>query len=115
MNEEMQPPKFECLKDGFYRYVRHRDGRIAWAMPTDFLTFHRELAGKLGVNIDIRDAVYDIASAGFFQVIDGVVTVPEEVPIIDSEDKSNRSLGLERGMRYDDAELIVAQLEKELI
>lgn len=120
--ETTEQPIFEELPNGFYRYVRHRDGRVAWAFPNDFTTFHRGLAGQLGANPDTEDGLHQVLSAGFFQVQNGRVSLPEEVVWIDGEDKTNRSVGLRKGTRPiavgscpSDLEVIVKHLSEELL
>lgn len=78
---------FPQLRNGYYRYVRTTKNKIFWAMPGSWM-FHSDLANK-------AKGHGRVLSAGFFEVREGVVTMPLDVDTIDSEDKSNRSVGLD--------------------
>ena len=83
----MSEVRFPSLKDGYYRYIRTKRGKVFWAFP-DSSVFHIMLVEENKLT------VFDILSAGFFEVRQGKVTLPEEVSIIDDKDKTNRSVGL---------------------
>lgn len=95
------------LDNGYYRYVRTTQGEIFWSPP-----------GSMSMHIELeREADSRVISAGFFEVQNNVVTLPQEVETIDSENKTNRSisLGLEprriAGSVPDDLTLILQVLE----
>jgi hypothetical protein len=109
-------PRFPDLPDGHYRYVRMRDGRVGWAFPNDNRRFHRDLVRELGIDPDTEDGRFKVLSAGFFLIKGGDLSIPQELPpnaSTDEKNRTNRSIGLQRTTRHDDAPLIRAQLRAD--